>query len=74
MRILESPSDMIKNRLLYEECTKKLVDLNQEKIRKLIEEGAEPIYFDIKGQICLHAIAEAGLIKIRNILERRLLC
>ena len=29
----------------------------------LINQGAEPIYFDITGKIALHTIAEAGLIK-----------
>ena len=56
------------NRLLYDECfdenakTKKLADLDQKKIMDLIEQGAEPIYFDITGKIALHTIAEAGLI------------
>ena len=50
------------NRLLYDECAKKLADLDQKKIMDLIEQGAEPIYFDITGKIALHTIAEAGLI------------
>ena len=50
------------NRLLYDECAKKLAALDQKKIMDLIEQGAEPIYFDITGKIALHTIAEAGLI------------
>ena len=61
-RILESQSDTIKNRLLYEECNKKIAELDEERIMELINQGAEPIYFDITGKIALHTIAEAGLI------------
>ena len=59
---MESTSDIIKNRLLYNECNKKIADLNTEQIMNLINQGAEPIYFDITGKIALHTIAEAGLI------------
>ena len=63
-RILESQSDTIKNRLLYEECNKKIAELDEERIMELINQGAEPIYFDITGKIALHTIAETGMINM----------
>ena len=62
LRILKSQQEIQKNQLLYE-CTKKIEDLDKEKVMNLINEGAEPIYFDVAGKIALHTIAEAGWIR-----------